>query len=135
MLHYLAFRLLHAYWQKTEYVLKCSFFSQDEGIHENERGNIHWARCSLWIWGFNLFLIHFNIIIVLLVSSTKVWPPNVVLKSTHAHSYLWSPLSVSFSTNMWSHTVHGTIMGSSLNLMVSKENYLAETTKTLRVKA
>lgn len=75
------------------------------------------------------FDIRLNIIGVLLVSPTKVWPPNVVLKSTHVRSYWWNALSLSFSTNMWSLTAHGTIMGSSLslieffekNVVVSKE--------------
>lgn len=65
-----ACRLVHAYWQKTEYVLKCSFFSQDEGTHENERGSIHCAKRSLWLWGLNLFWI-LNMTSVLLVSPTK----------------------------------------------------------------
>lgn len=88
--HCPAFRLVHAYLQKTEYVRKCSFFSQDEGIHENKRGNIHCAKRSLCIWGFNLFWILLNITSVLLHSPTKVWHSNVVLKSTHVCSYWWN---------------------------------------------
>lgn len=117
------FRLVHAYWQKTEHVLKCSFFPvRMKASMKIKGGDIHCAKRSLWTWGFNLSWILLNITSVLLVSPTKVWAPNVVLKRNHVLFYWWNALSHSFITNIWNHTVHGTIMGPSLSLTEFFEN-------------